>query len=92
MRDVNTAVSILTEQQILQDSLVTQKQTTNAYNVFAGECVSDQLRTTMLNILNDEHTIQADIFNDMQQRGWYTVESAPQQKITQTKQKYQSMS
>ena len=92
MRDVNAAVSILTDQHIMEDSLLGQKQMTSSYNTFAGECVSPQLRTAMLNILNEEHTIQSDLFSDMQQRGWYQVEQAPPQKVTQTKQKYQSMS
>jgi spore coat protein CotF len=87
LKDVNTAVSLLTEQQILQDSLMSEKQMCGAYNTFAGECANDQLRGAMLNILTDEHRIQADIFKDMQTRGWYQVEQADQQKIQQTKQK-----
>ena len=46
----------------------------------------------MLNILNDEHCIQADIFTNMQNHGWYTVEQAEQQKIQQAKQKMQTSS
>jgi spore coat protein CotF len=91
MKDPNQAAQLLTEQQILQDSLMSQKQMTGSYNTYAGECVSEQLRSTMLNILNDEHKIQADIFNSMQSHGWYQVEQADQQKIQQTKQKYQAM-
>jgi spore coat protein CotF len=87
MKDVNRAAQLYTEQQILQDSLMSQKQMTGSYNTFAGECVSEQLRSTMLNILNDEHKIQADIFNSMQSHGWYQVEQADQQKIQQAKQK-----
>ena len=78
---------MLTEKQILQDSLVSQKQMTGAYNTFAGECVSEQLRCAMLNILDDEHKIQADIFSTMQSNGWYQAEPAQQQKIQQARQK-----
>jgi spore coat protein CotF len=87
MKDVNSAATLLTEQQILQDTLVSQKHVTEAYNTFAGECVSEQLRSAMLNILNDEHCIQATLFKDMQSRGWYQVEQADAQKIQQTKTK-----
>lgn len=90
MKDPNQAASILTEQQILQDSLMSQKHMTDSYNTFAGECVCDQLRGAMLNILNDEHRIQADIFRDMQSHGWYQVEQADQNKIQQTKTKLQA--
>jgi spore coat protein CotF len=87
MVNTNQVTSLLTEKQILQDSLLSQKHITDTYNLYAGECVNAQLRTTMLNILNDEHCIQADIFNNLQSHGWYKVEAADQQKIQQAKQK-----
>jgi spore coat protein CotF len=87
MKDVNSAVSLLTEQQILQDTLTVQKHVTDAYNTFACECAGEQLRSAMMDILNDEHCIQASIFKDMQSRGWYPVEQADAQKIQQTKTK-----
>lgn len=86
MVNTNQAASILTEKQILQDTLLTQKQITESYNTFAGECVNQQLRTTMLDILKDEHCIQADIFNNLQSHGWYKIEQADQQKIQQARQ------
>jgi spore coat protein CotF len=85
--NTNQAASILNEKQILQDSLLSQKHITDSYNLYAGECVNTQLRTTMLDILKDEHCIQADIFNNLQSHGWYQVEQADQQKIQQAKQK-----
>lgn len=88
MKNVNQAASILTEQQILQDSLMSQKHIGETYNTFAGECVNEQLRSTMLNILNDEHKMQADIFNNLQSHGWYQVEPAEQQKIQKARQKF----
>jgi len=88
MANPNVCAELLTEKEILTDCLATQKQTTSTFNTFAGECVSEQLRTTMLNILEDEHKIQADIFNHMHANGWYPVDPADQQKVKQTKQKY----
>lgn len=90
MKNVNQAASLLTEQQILQDSLISQKHLTDTYNLFAGECTNEQLRSTMLNILTDEHKIQSDIFNSMQSHGWYQVEAADQQKIQKARQKFQN--
>jgi len=92
MKNVNQAASILTEQQILQDSLISQKHLTDSYNLYAGECVNEQLRSTMLNILGDEHKIQSDIFSNMQSHGWYQVEQAEQQKIQKARQKFQASS
>ncbi|MEA4893767.1 MAG: spore coat protein [Oscillospiraceae bacterium] len=78
----------MTEKDILQDCLSSEKYTTTNYNTFAGECVSEQLRSAFLNILDDEHRIQADIFNEMSSKGWYAVQPADQQQLQQVKQKY----
>ena len=90
MNTTNQATATFTDQQILQDSLISEKHMTDSYNLYAGECVNEQLRSTMLNILNDVHSIQAKIFSTMQQNGWYQVEQAEQQKIQQARQKFQT--
>ncbi len=81
-------VNMLTEKEILQDCLSSQKFTTTNLNTFAGECVCEQLRSAFLNILDDEHRIQADIFNDMSSKGWYPTQLADQQQLQQVKQKF----
>lgn len=75
----------------LSDSLASQKQITSSYNTFAGECVNPQLRNDFLCILKEEHDIQAEIFTQMQSRGWYQVEAADQNKVGQTRQKYSNL-
>ena len=80
--------NIMNEKEILQDSLISQKQISGSYNTFAGECVNPQLRNAMLNILDDEHKIQADLFSCLQSHGWYKVEPAEQQKVQQARQKF----
>ena len=88
MLEPNKCTQFISEKEILQDGLISQKHIAESYNTFAGECVSDQLRSTFLNILGDEHRIQADMFTTMQTNGWYQVENAPQQKIDQARQKF----
>ncbi len=78
---------IMREKELLNDLIASQKQITASYNTFAGECVNSNLRNAFLNILGEEHQIQADIFSDMQANGWYQPEQAEQQKIQQTQQK-----
>jgi len=92
MSDPNRCAQILSEKEMLSDCLISQKLITSSYNTFAGECTSEQLRNTFLNILDDEHKIQADLFSDMQSNGWYSVPIAEQQKVQQAKQKFSSMS
>ena len=87
MSNPNECAQILGEKEMLNDFLISQKQLTSTYNTYAGECVSEQLRNTFLNILDDEHKIQADLFCDMQSNGWYQVEQAEPQKVTQARQK-----
>ena len=60
-----------TDKEILGDGLSTQKSTTEKFNTFAGECVHDDLRGTMMKILEQEHSISTDVFNMMHQRGMY---------------------
>lgn len=79
------------DQEMLHDALSSQKQITGIYNVYANECATPAIRDEMLNILRDEHCIQADIFTEMQKRGWYPTPMAEEQKVQSAKQKYASM-
>lgn len=88
MPNLNQVAQILSEKEILVDSLISQKSLTSSYNTYAGECVNSQLRSTMLNILDDEHCIQAEIFSELQSNGWYKTEPADQNKVQQTRMKY----
>ena len=90
MNTTSQAASVWTEKQILHDALICEKHMTDSYNTYAGECVNEQLRSTMLTHLNDLHGIQANVFSTMQQNGWYQVEPAEQQKIQKARQKFQS--
>lgn len=88
MSNPNQCAQILREKEMLQDSLISQKLITESYNTFAGECVNEQLRGAFLNILDDEHRIQADLFCSLQSNGWYQVEPADAQKVQKARQKF----
>lgn len=78
----------LTAQDILHDCLSCEKHLTHLYNDGANEATNPQLRQDMLNILMDEHNLEASIYNVMQQRGMYQVQPADTQSIAQAQQKY----
>ena len=78
------------DKEFLNDSIASEKHMGSGYNTFANECVNPQLRATFLNMLREVHDIQADLFNEMQQRGWYQVVPADQAKIMQARQKFQA--
>lgn len=80
-----------TDREIMDDVLSSQKHITGVYNTFSNECVNAQLQADMMNILKEEHNMQFDVFADMQKRGWYSPATAEQQKVTETKTKFQSI-
>lgn len=76
------------EREMLTDALSSQKLATDNYNTFANECFNTNVKNEIIDILNEEHQIQYEVFSEMHKRGWYPVQQAEQQKISQTKQKY----
>ena len=77
--------------EIMNDSLASQKLISSIYDTYANECVTPNLRDEFLNILKDEHQIQAEVFDEMQKRGWYQVQPADQQQIMQVTLQFQNM-
>lgn len=81
-------MGVYTEKEILGDALATQKSSTGHFNTYANECVHEDVRQTMLHILNEEHDIQQDVFNMMHNKGYYPTPAAEQNKVDQLKQQY----
>ena len=84
----NNAALPMQDKDMLGDALSAQKQITDAYNTCANECATPAVRDELLKLLREEHAIQAGVFTEMQKRGWYPTEQAPQQKIDQTKEQF----
>lgn len=76
------------DQEMMHDALSSEKQMTGLYNTFANECATTAIRDEMMNLLHDEHAIQADLFMEMQKRGWYPTPPAEDQKVQSLKQKF----
>lgn len=76
------------EKEILGDALATQKNATNLFNTCSNECVHEGLRSTMLDILADEHAMQQDVFCSMHDKGYYPTPDAEQNKIDEARQKF----
>lgn len=86
----NQSGNAITEKDMMYDVLSSQKFITDTYNTFTNECSSANTRDEFMKILQEEHQIQADVFDTLKQRGWYQAPAAEQQKVQQAKQKYQS--
>lgn len=81
-------MNLYQEKEILGDALGAEKSATNLFNTYSNECVHDNLRDTMLNILADEHSLQNDVFNTMHDMGYYPTPEAQQNKIDEARQRY----
>ncbi len=78
------------DKEMLEEILTLQKHTDLNYSMFADECATTSMRADIMNILNDEHKIQAEIFDQMATNGWYSPAQAETTKIQQAKQKFSS--
>ena len=79
---------IYTEKEILGDALAAQKSTTSQFNMAANECMHEDLRKTVMKILNQEHEIQQSVFDEMHAAGYYPTPAAEDRKVQETKQKF----
>ncbi|MBQ2705746.1 MAG: spore coat protein [Agathobacter sp.] len=81
--------TVYTEKEILGDALSSQKATTELFNKASNECVHENVRETLLDILEEEHEIQQDVFIMMHDQGMYPTPEADDKKVQQLKQQYQ---
>ena len=77
-----------TEKEILGDALATAKYSTDNYNTFSNECAHENVRSTLMRILNEEHDIQQDVFEMMHAQGYYPTPAADAKKVEEAKQQY----
>lgn len=79
------------DQEILTDMLTAQKQLTSSYNTFSTECSDAGLKNDMLDVFNDEQSIQTTVFQEMNKRGWYQTAPAEAKKVTQARTKFEGI-
>ena len=77
-----------TEKEMLNDALTAQKTATNNFNTYSNECVHENVRDTIMTILNEEHELQQDVFNTMHTKGLYPTPAAEEKKVTEARQKF----
>jgi spore coat protein CotF len=68
----------LTDRDIMFDMLSTEKFTSSTYNTAAMESANPQVLQTMQRLCQDKQMHVHEIFQNMQQRGWYKVQPASQ--------------
>ena len=78
------------EEQRLTDLLSTQKFLTGVYNSYCCESATGAVKNCLSSILQDEHGIREELFNQMHSRGWYPLEKVEESKLQSAKQKFSS--
>ena len=76
------------EEARITDLLNSQKHITSVYNSYLCETETEAVNKCLAGILMDEHSIQKEIFDKMQQKGWYQTEKAEDTKLMEVKMKY----
>ena len=71
------------------DCLVSQKFVACAYNTAITECANDSLRRDFMSIYQDEQSHLKNIWNIMYSKGWYQVNMATDQEVSQLQQRMQ---
>ncbi len=63
----------ITDAQLLNDALSTEKQVSGSYNNAVLESVDPNIRKQLQHIQKEEQDHAEILFNEMKNRGWYTV-------------------
>ena len=72
----------------LFDLLNSEKFLAGVYNESLLESATPEVSGCLMGILEDEHRIQKEIFEELSSRGMYPTEKAPEDKLTLTKMKF----
>ncbi len=78
----------MTDQEYMDDILLTSKTMANLYHYAVQESPTESVHSEFKTILNQSLDMQHDIYNVMEQKGWYTTTEAPAQQVNQVKTKF----
>jgi spore coat protein CotF len=81
-----------TDREMAQDCCETSKYLTGAYNLASNEAWDDELRSSLLNILLEEHQLEAAAKKQMNSKGWIKAKDAISQDISTAKRKFSDLS
>ena len=76
------------EQDKATDLLQSEKYLAGCYNSYLLESATPEVKQCLSGLLNDTHSMQQRLFEDMNSRGWYPVTKAEDQKVMSAKQKF----
>lgn len=77
-----------TEKELMNDLLMSEKQVSSAYTMGITESSCANLRNLLTRCEQNIFRTQEELFNAMNQRGWYSIKKASAQDIQMMKDKY----
>ena len=80
------------EKYILRDLLTLEKNMTDMYNTFLNECSTPAIRDTVSTMLTETHRMQHDIWQELNNRGYYPVTQAEQKQLDTLVEKFRNVS
>ena len=78
----------MNDQMIMENILLTTKGACDLYMHGTIESATQNVQQAIDSALSDSLCMQGDIYQKMASKGWYPVQQADQQQISQVKQKY----
>ena len=78
----------LNEKEQMSDLLQSEKYLTGCYNSYLLECATPEMMRCLSGLLNDTHSMQQQLFGEMNSRGYYPVTKAEDQKLNTVKQQF----
>ena len=78
----------LNEKEQMSDLLQSEKYLTGCYNSYLLECATPEMMRCLSGLLNDTHSMQQQLFGEMNSRGYYPVTKAEDQKLNAVKQQF----
>ena len=90
MMDKNNVCS-LTDQDRMEDLLTSEKYLIGSYSTFIPEAVCPQLKHVLTDNFNGCVLNQTEIFDKMNQLGWYAAKNASKPDVDAARQKFQQM-
>lgn len=81
----------LSEQDLLNDLLLQEKQLIGAYSTFITEASCQNLRQVLTTNLTENCNDQYQVFAAMKQKGYYQAKDAPTMDVQSAKQKFQQI-
>lgn len=85
------AQTTMSEQEIVADLLASEKHCIHAVNTFITESTCANLRQNLKTILSEEHSMHENLYNLMNQKGWYPTSDAEAQEVQKAKDKFQPL-